>query len=262
MAGSGNQTVTSETSPWAPPVVRSSSRLARHAESWLAIDRLGTAERPFLPTYEGVPQPVDGFHRFLASCPTDGLLVQLGLDGWLQRADVLKLYELAYFAEGDVLEFGTYRGLSTYLLAKAIESSGRRARVVTMELDGSAVAMAKVNLADRGVASFVDFRVGDADAICRGLSEDGHRFSLAFVDHSHAYEPMVQACRRLEELLASGAFCLFHDFNDPRNALHSGVGESETTYGVYAAVADALDRARFEFWGVFGCCGLYRRVGG
>jgi hypothetical protein len=243
------------------PLARAPVRSAiRHADTWLPIQSLGMEARPYVPTYEGIGHPIDEFHHSLATCPMNGLLVELGLHGWLQRADALKLYELGYFAEGDLLEFGTYRGLSTFLLAKAIDASGRASRVVTMELDPAESKIAEENLAARSMSSFVDFRVGVADEICLALVAQGRRFSFAFVDHSHAFEPMVSACRRLPELLAPGSFCLFHDFNDPRNQPVAGVGESETLYGVYAAVREALDPRLFEFYGIFGCCGLYRKV--
>jgi hypothetical protein len=235
-------------------------RIVAHAETWMALDELGKASRPYLPTYQEAGESIDAFHRHLATCPSNGLLIDLGLEGWLQRADALKLYELGYFAGGDILEFGTYRGLSAFILAKAIEGSGRSARIVTMELDPETSAIARSNLAARSMDPFVEFRVGVAESTCDELLHEGRRFSLAFVDHSHAYEPMVLACQRLPKLLAPGSFCLFHDFNDPRNDSHAGVGESETRYGVYAAIQAALDPAQFEFYGIFGCCGLYRKV--
>src|SRR4051812_49312280 len=42
------------------------------------------------------------------------------IDGWLEPVDSLKLYELAYLADGPFLEIGTYRGKSTTLIATAL----------------------------------------------------------------------------------------------------------------------------------------------
>jgi predicted O-methyltransferase YrrM len=39
--------------------------------------------------------------------------------GWLRPEDALKLYELAYYATGPILEIGTYRGKSGTLMAIA-----------------------------------------------------------------------------------------------------------------------------------------------
>jgi hypothetical protein len=80
-------------------------------------------------------------------------------------------------------------------------------------------------------------------------------FDFAFIDHSHAYEHVYDVCRSLDKVLRHGAFCLFHDFNDPRNA-----AAEEIEYGVYQGVFEGLDLSSFEFWGIYGCTGLFRRV--
>ncbi len=51
-----------------------------------------------------------------------------------------------------------------------------------------------------------------------------------------------------------GGFCLFHDFNDRRNA-----DPAETNYDVYRAVTEGLDPKVFEFYGIYGCTALYRK---
>ena len=51
-------------------------------------------------------------------------------------------------------------------------------------------------------------------------------------------------------------FALFHDFNDPRNSM-----EEVADYGVYQGVMDGLRTDRWEFWGIYGCTGLFRRIG-
>jgi hypothetical protein len=57
----------------------------------------------------------------------------------------------------------------------------------------------------------------------------------------------------LPAIVGSGGFCLFHDFNDRRNE-----DPDEPDYGVHRAVADGLDPESFEFYGIYGCSGLYR----
>ena len=64
---------------------------------------------------------------------------------------------------------------------------------------------------------------------------------------------MLSACRLLPGVLEPGAFCLFHDYNDPRNA-----DPLDDDYGVYQGVTDGLAPARFSFWGIYGCTGLFR----
>lgn len=48
--------------------------------------------------------------------------------------------------------------------------------------------------------------------------------------------------------------CLFHDWLDARN-----FQPEEADYGVFGATRDGLDPSVFEFYGVFGVAGLYRR---
>src|ERR1700728_4334116 len=48
------------------------------------------------------------------------------IPGWLAPEDALKLYELAYFSPGPILEIGMYCGRSTTILATAVADSGRR----------------------------------------------------------------------------------------------------------------------------------------
>jgi hypothetical protein len=192
------------------------------------------------PNYSFPGSYVDEFHEYLGTCPMNGNLIDIGIPGWLRREDALKLYELAYFANGDVLEFGTNRGLSTFILSKALQNSRRFGRLVTMELSAETSAEAKRNLASRGVTRKVRFMVGDADISCGKLALVRRKFGFAFIDHSHAYEHMEKACGRLSQLMAPSSFCVFHDYNDGRNSRRTGLGEVGDEYGVKAAIEDHL----------------------
>jgi hypothetical protein len=41
------------------------------------------------------------------------ICIDLGIDGFLQRAEALKLYEFAFFNDGDAIELGTHRLVSS-----------------------------------------------------------------------------------------------------------------------------------------------------
>jgi len=62
------------------------------------------------------------------------------------------------------------------------------------------------------------------------------------------------ACEDLKTLIRPGGFALFHDYNDSRNG-------NDPDYGVYQAVVDTFADGSFEFYGAYGCTGLYRRRG-
>jgi hypothetical protein len=200
-------------------------------DTFLPLEELGKASRPYLPTHAFGGPFINESHRFYSTCPSkDGMLIDVGVVGWLLRADALKLYELAYFAPGDILEIGCSHGLSTSIIARAVIDSGLPRRIDTIDLDPTCVT--------------------------RELAGAGRTFAFVFIDHHHSYRPVFDVCVELASLTAPGALCLFHDYNDPRNA-----DPANEDFGVYQAVQEGLPAADFEFHGIFGCTGLYRRRG-
>lgn len=89
---------------------------------------------PYQPNFNFSGAFIDTYHQSLAEAPLkDDVLIQIKnrrwfgrvLAGFLRREDALKLYELSYFATGDILELGSYQGLSTSILAQAVRNSGQ-----------------------------------------------------------------------------------------------------------------------------------------
>ena len=206
-------------------------------------------------TYDFPGEFIDGYHQWLSRCPKHPYhMIDIGIEGWLFPADALKLYEMAYFA-GDILEIGTYRGLSTTVMANAIFNSARPRHIITCDLDPVCVAESRIgfrirNVPDRELHHFFPF---EGTEFVKHLGAHERRFSFVFVDHSHNYEHVLGVCQNLPSVVESGAFVLFHDYNDPRNLTHI------ENYGVYQGVHDGLDKKMFDFFGVFGCTGLFRR---
>jgi Methyltransferase domain len=210
----------------------------------------------YRPTYDFGGRYIDAGHQALDALPCDETgMIEVGIPGWLLRPDALKLYEMAYFAPGDVLELGTYRGLSAAILARAVDASGRRSEIVSIDEWGQAPRLSAENLKRLSVPGRrrVRFEWGDAIAFVAALAEKRRRFSFVFVDHSHRYEHVLETCRPLHAVVEPGGFVQFHDYNDPRNA-----NPAVDDYGVYQGVHDGLGD-EFAFWGVFGCSGLFRR---
>jgi predicted O-methyltransferase YrrM len=233
--------------------------VTRHPQSWVPFEQLGKAWMPYLATYSGFGELIDDTHRELAAAPRVGPLIDIGVPGWLRVEDALKLYELAYYCTGNILELGTNRGLSASVLASAVAAAGNGANVVTIDVDPSLSDTARRNLKERRLDHFVQFVAADALLAMNELVAKGMRFGLCFVDHSHSYEAVTQACYRLPQLVSPGGFVVFHDFLDGRNTRRKDVGDSPEEYGVYAAVEEALPRAAFEFYGCYGCCGVFRK---
>ena len=76
-----------------------------------------------------------------------------------------------------VLEVGTSNGFSTIWLADAARSTG--GRVTTLELNPDKIALARANLADAGLAGFVDVIAGTAADTLATLPGP---FDLVFLD--------------------------------------------------------------------------------
>lgn len=181
-------------------------------------------------------------------------MVNIGIDGWLLPQDALKLYEIAYFS-GDILELGTYKGLSTSILCNAVFNSGRPRPIVTVDISRELSLEAKEDMNKRMILGKenVSYFVFNAITFVANLAEAGRTFSFAFIDHSHVYTHVKDCCKNLHRVIEPGGFVLFHDYNDPRNA-----HEACKDYGVFQGVNDGL--SDFEFYGIYGCTSLWRRL--
>jgi len=236
--------------------------LKSHKDSFITVDKLGSKYPEYRPTFEFGGMYINTSHQYYSTCPVrDGILIQIKnrpwlgsvIEGWLRREDALKLYEIAYFVTHDILELGSYYGLSTCILSEANKESPFRKRIYSIDLNPACVRQTERNLRSRGLRKDVTTICSDATIAIRTFIDEGKKFEFVFVDHSHAYEPVYEVCRELGKIVVRGGFCLFHDFNDPRNR-----DSANEDYGVYQAVIAGLPADVFEFYGIFGCSGLFR----
>ncbi len=105
-----------------------------------------------------------------------------------------------------------------------------------------------------GLHCGVETRCDDAIQAARSLAGDGRRFAFVFIDQDTSFRSVHCLCHELASIAGPRAFCLFHDFNDARNA-----DAACAEYEVYRAVTEGLSRDLFEFWGIYGCTALFRR---
>lgn len=236
-----------------------------HRETFMKLDELGMTYPDYRPTFDFSKPYIDSSHEFFSECPVrDGTLIQVKnrrwwgraiIQGWLRRADALKLYELAYFVRGDILELGSSHGLSTIILSEANQRSPYRKRIYSVDLKRRCVKKTERNLRSKGLDRDVTTIYAEATTAVKSFGAEGKKFEFVFIDHSHAYEPVYTVCRELDKVMPKGGFCLFHDFNDPRNR-----DNQRQEYGVYQAVTEAMDVTKFEFYGIYGCAALYRVI--
>jgi hypothetical protein len=235
-----------------------------HPETFLSINELGSVIPPYRSNFD-FPDPfIDKSHQDIAKYPLrKGILIKIRnrplfgkvIPGYLRREDALKLYEMAYFACGDILELDPLHGLSTSILARANRNSSHPRHIYTVDLDPSCVKSTSVNLRSLGLHEHVTATCENAVAAVKRFISEGKHFGFVCVDHSHAYEPVYDVCRQLRRVIVSGGFCQFHDFNDARNR-----NPDNKDYGVYQAVMDGLGKSDFEFYGIYGCTALYRAI--
>jgi predicted O-methyltransferase YrrM len=225
---------------------------------------LGTHYPPYTPTFEFDGDFVDSYHAALARAPTrDGVLIKIKdrrwlgrtIPGWLRREDALKLYELAYCCQGDILELGCAFGLSTTILARANCNSPVKKHIYSVDLGPDCVKATQQTLRRAGLDRNVTLLCGDAVDVLGSFVERGMTFGLVFVDHDHAYESVLPVCQMFRSLLNPAGHCLFHDYNDARN-----LDPTITGYGVYSAVHDGLSPDEFAFAGCYGCTGLFELI--
>ncbi|MCP4308780.1 MAG: hypothetical protein GY788_28675 [bacterium] len=75
-------------------------------------------------------------HRAYSSFPLrDGPTIDHPIFGWLRRDDALLLYEMAFFSSGNILEFGTHRGLSSSVMSEALTDAAKDYIIPTIEIN-------------------------------------------------------------------------------------------------------------------------------
>lgn len=227
----------------------------RHEDSWVDKPALGKAQ-PYRPTYSE-SLTLGPTHRRLLEAPLKpgSAAIDIGIPGSLRREDAAKLYELAFFGQGDVLILGLSHGLGAAIVAQAFHDGGHTGAIVGVDVDARAVARTRANLDAYNFSEMIEVRQENPLTFCRTFGSKGRNAGLVFVDHSTTYADVLGLCRLLPSIVDDGGFVLFHDFNDRRNKDASDGG-----YGVYAGVVDGLPTPPFAFFGSFGCTGLYRKA--
>jgi len=221
--------------------------------SLVSREDLGQLYHPFQPTYGYAGEYVDATHAALAEPADQQTLVEYqGIDGFLRVADALKLYELAFFATGDVLEIGTHHGLSTAILSTAIRNSQHPDRMVhTIEISPTSVERARSHHKRLNVEDTIYYHAQPSTSALSEFSATRQKFSLVFVDHDHSYAATLELLDSIEVLLEPRSLVLFHDYNDSRNT-----NSDDLEYGVFDAIEHSAPPSLKPF-GTFGCCGLF-----
>lgn len=141
-------------------------------------------------------------------------LIDLGIDGYLWPEEAAKLYELTYRTPGDVLELGTYCGLSAYIISTALAHRGHGV-LHTCDIDPLFSQRARRTLSLHIGRRCIRFHVDEATRFLDREIAHGRKYGFAFIDHWHGYDATVEAIERIPRLLNPGGYVMFHDYNDP-----------------------------------------------
>ncbi len=226
--------------------------MAAHPDSWVDEHDMSRIIPGYRKSFLFEDDYIDSFHRSIAVDP-GAILYDGPIEGSLRLADALKLYELAYFSTGDILELGSFHGLSAWIMANALQNAGSRCRITSIDLSANLSEISRDNLARHGLERYATFVTAEGAEGIRQLAALGSKFGFAFIDHSHAMEHVLSACLELPSVMLTGSPVAFHDFNDRRNA-----DPAQPEYGVTEGVRRAQERVRLEFRGVYGCIGLFQ----
>lgn len=165
--------------------------------------------------------------------------------GKLEVADHLKLYEVAYFADGRVLEIGRLAGKSTVCLALGARD-GNGQPIYSIDYDPKYTQPAVDALREFGVEDRVTVVTGDSAVQARRLPSP---FAAIFVDGDHTYDGVRRDIEAIHDLLGPDGVLLFHDYFHKANE----TGD----YGVKRAVDEGASAYGWLYRGRFGGIALF-----
>jgi predicted O-methyltransferase YrrM len=146
----------------------------------------------------------------------DRLVEELKVEGWCRPAERAVLYALARYGPGagEIVEIGTWQGLSTLYLAAGSKVAGRE-QVTTIDPDtADNWATVHRNLLYAGVADWVTVLTAESTAAAREWA--GQPIRLLYLDGDHHYEQVVRDFQAWQSFVAPGGVVAFHDALEPR----------------------------------------------
>ena len=134
----------------------------------------------------------------------DGML-QFGIEGWMHR-DEARVIEKTLPGKKNILELGTYQGLSTSIIASFCDAD---AKITTVEIFKEQQEKAKHNLT---MFDNIDYINEDSNT---WLSNIKTEFDWVFVDHSHDTFYMDTSMMKIKQVVSPDHIILLHDMHLP-----------------------------------------------
>jgi len=229
----------------------------------LELDQITRAEQPafcsypdkcdrgYVPSYDwGAPTLGDRHERIWEAV--------WHIPGWLEVEDALKLYELAYFAAGPILEIGTYCGRSAVVSATALADRGNGGALVSLDIDSLALSLAQRSARAHSVDEYIVFACTSADKFLRTFPAFAP--SVIFIDADHSEQGVHADLAALESCVSVDTLLLFHDYFPMALPNTEGFPVSAEPIEVAETVNKSWLATRAQFAGTFGASGLFRVV--
>ena len=145
-------------------------------------------------------------------------------NAYLAMRERVFLYSIVYsLAPQRVLEIGTFKGGSAFIISGALDDLALNGKLITIdpypeqiEVEWSAVS--------HNTKSVKGFFPQDIDKV---ILPDGEKYDFVFVDGDHSYSGVLNDLKYLPEILNKNAYVLLHDaYNaDVKRAIHHAINK-------------------------------------
>ena len=111
--------------------------MLQNADSWIPLAELGKTAptlSPYIPHKRARNISTNTMHSMQPAHLIMEITINIGIPGWQRREDALKLYELAYYVDGNILELGCFHGLSSSIMAQSINDSTRKKSITSVDI--------------------------------------------------------------------------------------------------------------------------------
>lgn len=206
-------------------------------------------DRKYKPSYQWGSDSLGDRHERIADAVWH-------IPGWLEPEDALKLYELAYFTTGPILEIGMYCGRSTTILATAVADRGSSVPIVSLDIDPLALSLTSRSLRLHAVEQHVVLVCASVQTFLRATPSFSPR--LVFIDAEHTAAAVTADVEALGKCVTAGTLLLFHDYLPMNLPDTTGFPVSPGPIEVKSAIDNSWMPGGTEFAGTFGASALFR----
>ncbi|MBU1345145.1 MAG: class I SAM-dependent methyltransferase [Proteobacteria bacterium] len=147
------------------------------------------------------------------------------VQGFLSQLEGFALYLLATMGpgQGEVVEIGSYKGLSTCWIAEGLKASNREQVTAVDHFEGSdehsdeekkdLLEIFLANISEQGLNDYViPTKMSSENAVQKWHENGAKPIRLLFIDGDHSYEGVKKDFNLWSELLIESGIVCFHDY--------------------------------------------------